>query len=66
MGGSGGIIIVTGKARTALSDPTVHGQLPDWIAEKVDAILAKDDADWTPADRAMIGHAFTWALCNLT
>lgn len=65
MGGGSGGVIVRSNARTTLSDPTVHGQLPSWLVSLVDAILVKDDMDWTEGECAHIGHALTWAICNL-
>jgi hypothetical protein len=62
-GGAGPIIIH--HARTALADPIVHGQLPPSTAVMVDAVFDKADADWTAKDKAVIGKAFHWALCNL-
>ena len=66
MGGSGGVIVVRKNARTTLEDPVVHGQIPGPMCSLVDAVLAKEDADWTNADSAVIGVAIAWALlhCN--
>jgi hypothetical protein len=63
-GGSGGPIIIHG-GHAALSNPIVHGQLPDEIKAMIDPILAKQGSDWTYCDKVCIGYAFTWALCHL-
>ncbi len=62
-GGGGGVVII--HARQALSDPLVHGQLQTATQALVDAIFAKDDADWTAKDREVIGKAFAWSLKNI-
>jgi hypothetical protein len=61
MGGSGGGIIIN-HARTALSDPTIHGQLPTAMCIMVDAVLDKDE--WDDKDKEIIAKAFRWALFN--
>jgi hypothetical protein len=64
-GGSGGGHIIIDSVRSGLSNPLVSANLPAKMRAAVDAILAKDNADWTAADKTAIGHATTWALCNL-
>lgn len=61
----GGHGIIRKAARDTLSDPMVHGALPGWLGAAVDAILAKVDDDWNECDCVTLGHALTWALCNL-
>lgn len=63
--GGGGHVIIRARIRTALSDPLIHGLLPSNMKAAVDAVLAKDDADWTHADCTVVGNAATWALCHL-
>jgi len=64
MGGSSGGIIVQ-HAKTALTDPLVHGGLPPRTQEIVTAILARDPSTWVARDKQDLAAAFTWALCNL-
>lgn len=64
MSGGGGHIIIQ-QARIALTNPLVHGALPTQMQNCIDPILAKSDSDWTNTDKIVIGHALTWALCNL-
>jgi hypothetical protein len=63
-GGSGGIIIIKSTV-TTLSDPIVHGSLPQSMQDWIDPILAKHPAGWTDHDKVVVGHVFSWALCNL-
>lgn len=64
MSGGGHIIIDDATVKT-LGDPLVQGALPGEIQSSVKDVLAKDPADWTHADRCVLGCAWTWALCNL-
>jgi hypothetical protein len=64
MGGSAGGIIVQ-HAKTALTDPLVHGGLPAATQKVIDPILAKEPTAWTPRDKKDLASAFTWALTNL-
>jgi hypothetical protein len=64
MSGGGHVIIQNATVNT-LSDPLVSGALPDWMRLAVSAILAKDPEDWTYQERCVLGHAYSWALCNL-
>jgi hypothetical protein len=65
MGGSAGGIIVQ-HAKTALSDPLVHGSLKERTRAVIDPILAKEPSAWSPRDKQDLAAAFTWALTNLT
>lgn len=64
MSGGGGHIIIQ-HAKIAMSDPLVHGNLPDAIKALIDPILAKEDAQWSVSDKLLIAHAYNWALCNI-
>lgn len=61
----GGHVIIQQSAVNTLGNPLVLGSLPGDMQTTVRAILAKDPADWTHADRCVLGCAYTWALCNL-
>lgn len=61
MGGSGGSVIVH-SLRITLSDPLVHGQLPESIKTDLDPVLAKNT--WTHLDKLIVSHAISWALLN--
>jgi len=63
-GGGGGVIIIRTAIKTALSDPLVHGGLPDYIQKSVDPVLAKDVNDWDHAEHRAAAHAFDWAAMN--
>jgi hypothetical protein len=65
MGGGDGGVITRRNAAVILSDPQVHGRMPHNICECIDPILAKDEGDWTHADRVHIAHAYGWAVVNL-
>lgn len=64
MSGGGHIIIDDATIQT-LSNPLVQGALPGEMQSCVRDVLAKASADWTYSDRCVLGHAYTWALCNL-
>lgn len=63
-GGGGGVIIIKSTIAT-LSDPLVHGGLPQHVKDQIDPILAKDPADWTDTDKDQVGKAYHWALRHL-
>ncbi|HLA60961.1 MAG TPA: hypothetical protein VK626_01825 [Nitrospiraceae bacterium] len=63
--GGGGHVIIRSVVKDQLNDPLVHGMLPTELRTPVDAVLAKDIADWTHVDCLVAGAAVTWALCNL-
>ena len=65
MGGNSGGIIVRQAAKQALSDPTVHGNLPAHTKTILDPILAKDEGDWSPAECKSVADAIHWAICHL-
>lgn len=65
MSGGGGGIIILDDVKSTLSDPRVHGQLPADMRNLIDPILAKDTADWTFQDRAVISVVHGWAILHL-
>lgn len=65
-GGGGGGVIIHPHAKAALTNPLVHGLLPDEKKALVDAIIDKDFGDLTHADKIILGHVFAWALVNLS
>jgi hypothetical protein len=65
MGGSTGGIIVRNAVKAALSDPTVHGQLPAESIAGIDAVLAKDPGTWEYRDILIVSRMIAWALENL-
>lgn len=65
MGGSGGGIIVQHNTAVTLSDPQVHGALPQRLQNLLDPILAKTVDQWDEDDKFIVGHVYAWALCNL-
>jgi hypothetical protein len=65
MGGSGGVIIVRNAVTNTLTNPQVFGSLPSSLQLLISASLAKAEVDWTDLDKALLAHAFSWALCNL-
>ena len=62
---SGGIIIMRKAIQQALTDPLVHGQLPDKMKVTIDPVLAKDVNDWTTADHHAAVHVFDWAAVHV-
>ena len=63
-GGGGGVIIIRNAMKMALSDPLVHGALPDHLKSTVDPILAKDVNDWSMVDHRSAVHVFDWAAAH--
>lgn len=59
--GGGGHIIIRNAVKQALSDPLVHGLLPDYMKAEIDPILAKDTNTWTDCDDRIGMAAFHWA-----
>lgn len=57
----GGHIIIRNSIKQALSDPLVHGSLPDQLKAEVDPILAKDTNAWSDSDDCVAFAAFHWA-----
>jgi hypothetical protein len=66
MGGSSGGIIVQNAAKATLSNPIVHGSLPEKWLPIIDSIMKKDLPSWTAKDKKDMAACFTWALTNLT
>lgn len=64
-GGGGGIVIIKSTVNT-LTDPLVHGSLPQRLQDLVDPILAKPTDQWDADDKFMAGHVYAWALTNLS
>lgn len=64
MPGGGGIIIIQDSINT-LNKPEVHGNLPPRLQALIDPLLSKDPSTWTPVDKIIVSHVYTWALCNL-
>jgi hypothetical protein len=62
-GGGGHILQIA--TQMALSDPLVHGSLPATMLASVDAVLAKEPADWTSQDKSVIANAVSWAIQNI-
>jgi hypothetical protein len=58
----GGHIIIRNAIKTALSDPTVHGMLPDQIQADIANALATDTSQWSAQDDHDTQHAFSWAM----
>lgn len=61
---SGGTIIIHAKVREVLTNPLVHGQLPQAMAVVVDTVLDKEDGDWDHHDKQVVAEAVEWALLN--
>jgi hypothetical protein len=61
----GGIIIIRNGIKQVLSDPLVHGQLPQGIQSDIANALATDTSAWLPEDDKATKHAFTWAMKNV-
>ncbi len=59
-GGGGGIIIIRNAMKQALSNPLVHGTLPESDANLIDPILAKDVNDWTHIEHEQVRKTFAW------
>ena len=66
MSGGGGGIIIIDSVKKALSDPQVHGSLPEKWPPIIDPILKKDTPSWTKKDKETLAACYTWALCNLS
>lgn len=64
MGGSSGGVI-THSVINDLSDPQVHGALPDKMRHAIDPIIAMAPANWTAADRMVLAYVHGWALVHL-
>lgn len=64
MSGGGGGHIIINSVRKALSDPLVHGQLPQPMAVVVDAVLEKENDDWDQHDKQVIAECVEWCLLN--
>jgi hypothetical protein len=62
---SGGGTIIVNHAKTALTDPLVHGQLPPATQKLIDPTLAKDPSTWTASEKKDVGVAFSWAINNI-
>ena len=60
-GGGGGIIIIRNAMKQALSNPLVHGMLPEADAALIDPILTKDVNDWTHQEYEQVRKTFAWA-----
>lgn len=54
--GAGGIIIVHGITRTAVSAPGFQANLPPDCAAKLKSILAKPDSSVTDAERTFVAQ----------
>lgn len=63
MGGSG-TIIIRNAMKQALSDPLVHGVLPNHLQEEIDPILSKDTNAWTVSDDQVASSIFHWAAVH--
>lgn len=63
-GGGGGIIIIRSAMKTALADPLVHGNLPDYLQTSIASALGKDVNDWTDGEHHHCAHAFHWAATH--
>lgn len=64
MSGGGGGIIIRSAAKTGLSDPIVHGQLPGWLQSLIADALSKDVGDWSESDCHHVGLACVYALTH--
>jgi hypothetical protein len=62
--GGGGTIIIRNAMKSTLSDPLIHGLLPDCEKAVVDPILAKDVNDWTAEEQHLAAKAFFWVCVN--
>lgn len=65
MSGGGGHIILDATQQT-LTNPLVHGALPDKWPAIIDPILARDPSTWSMKDKKDLAACYTWALCNLS
>jgi hypothetical protein len=65
MSGGGGGVIIIDATKATLSNPLVHGNLPEAWPPIIDPILAKDSASWTAKDKKQAAACYTWALTNL-
>lgn len=66
MSGGGGGIIIIHNSQITLTDPQVHGALPQGLQDLVDPILAKPEDQWDAHDKIVVAHVYSWALCNLS
>lgn len=63
-GGGGGTIIIRSVMKKALSDPLIHGDLPQKISKVIDPVLSKDEGAWTFAEHHAVIEAFNWVALN--
>jgi hypothetical protein len=61
----GGHIIIRTVIKTGLSDPLVHGALPNGIQTDIANALATDPSAWSADDDKSAKHAFTWAMKHI-
>jgi hypothetical protein len=61
-GGSGGPIIIKGGTRSVASTSAVLDQLDQRRRQKAEAILAKQDADWTLAEFKFLSRCIVDAM----
>lgn len=62
--GGGGTIIIRSAVKTTLSDPMVHGSLPNWAQVRIDPVLQKDVGDWSDEEHQLALWCFNWAGLN--
>lgn len=62
--GGGGTIIIRNAIKQVLTDPLVHGSLPDKMKTTIDPVLAKDVNDWTTPEHHAALNVFDWAATH--
>lgn len=61
MGGNSGGIIIRRAIQTALTDPVVHGSLPQSHKAAIDPFINDECGTWSTANYHKAHDAFNWA-----
>jgi hypothetical protein len=61
MGGGDGTVIVRDAMKQALTNPIVHGALPQSHQDSIDPFINTDSGTWTADQQKHAFKAFEWA-----
>jgi hypothetical protein len=57
----GGVIIIRSALQMALTDPLVHGQLPESVQKELEPFIQGWTSAWTTEQTRIALAAFSWA-----